>query len=110
MTKNKIATKTAQQGDVLLRKVSVLPEGERKLISKQRLVLAEGEVTGHYHGVEEMNSEMFSIGNKVFINLAQNATVTHQEHGPITLDKGLWEVGRVQEYDYFAQMKRPVMD
>jgi len=106
----KIATKTAQQGDVILKKADVLPNGEKKLISTKKMVLAEGEVTGHYHGIEEANSELFQIGNKVFLSLNDTATVTHQEHGPITLDKGVWEVGRVKEYDYFSEMVREVAD
>jgi hypothetical protein len=106
----KIATKTAQQGDVILKKVNILPSGEKKLISKRKMVLAEGEVTGHYHGIEETNSELFQIGDKIFLSLNDTATVTHQEHGAITLDKGVWEVGRVKEYDYFTKMVREVKD
>jgi len=111
MSKNKNAAKiNAQQGDVILKRLTALPSGEAKLISKGKLVLAEGETTGHFHGLFEENSELRQYGNTMVLDLKEEATLTHQEHGPITLEPGLWEVGKVQEYDYFVQMKRPVMD
>jgi hypothetical protein len=110
MKNMKIATKTAQQGDVVLKRVDVMPTGEYKVISKGKLVLAEGEVTGHYHGIEETDSELIQIGDKILMNLKNTATLTHQEHGAITIEKGIWEVGRVNEFDYFSKMQRPVAD
>ena len=107
---NKIAKNTAQQGDVLLKRIVSLPTGEQKTIQKGKLVLAEGEVTGHFHGIMEEDSELIQIGEQIILKLANQATVTHQEHGPITLEAGLWEVGRVQEFDYLSKMVRPVAD
>ena len=101
---------TYQQGDVLLKRIASMPAGESKIISKGKLRLAEGEVTGHYHGIEETDSELIQIGDKILLNLAKNSTLTHQEHGHIEVEAGIWEVGRVQEFDYFAQMKRQVQD
>lgn len=108
--KNKIAKTNAQQGDVLLRKIDSLPEGKVKVISKKKMILAEGEVTGHYHGIEESESELIQIGEKILLNLKNTATLTHQEHHPITLEPGIWEVGKVQEFDYFSMMQRTVKD
>lgn len=105
-----IATKTAQQGDVVLKKLTEFPSGEKKVISKGRMVLAEGEVTGHYHEIQQKDSYLYQVGNTMVLDLKEPATVTHQEHGPIELEDGLWEIGRVQEYDYFDKMKRQVMD
>lgn len=107
---NKIANKTAQQGDVLLKRLTSLPTGEKKLISKGKLVLAEGETTGHYHGIVEENSYLYQCGDTMVLDLKEDSVLTHQEHGHINVEAGLWEVGRVQEFDYFAQMKRAVMD
>ena len=106
----KIAKISAQHGDLVLKRLTSIPIGEKTLISRGKMVLAEGETTGHYHGIEEDESELIRIGDQILLNLAKNATLTHQEHHPITLEAGIWEVGRVQEYDYFLQMKRPVMD
>ena len=107
---NKSVSQTWQQGDILGKRLTSIPTGESKLISKGKLVLAEGEHTGHHHSLFEESSELRQYGNTMVLDLKEEATLTHQEHGPITLEPGLWEVGKVQEYDYFAQMKRPVMD
>lgn len=106
----KTAKTNAQQGDVVLRRIEALPEGEKTIISKKHLVLAEGEATGHAHTIDEDESELIAIGEKMILNLKNTATLTHQEHGPITLEPGLWDIGKVQEYDYFKEMKRPVVD
>jgi hypothetical protein len=99
-----------QQGDVILRKLDNIPNGNIKIISKAKMVLAEGESTGHAHVIEENDSELIQIGEQIILNLQKQATITHEEHKPITLQPGIWEVGRVQEYDYFSQMKRDVQD
>jgi hypothetical protein len=105
-----ITKKTFQQGDVIGKKIQSLPLGKKEIISKKRMILAEGEVTGHYHGIEEEDSELIKIGDQILLNLAKNATLTHQEHGPIELEAGIWDIGRVQEFDYFSMMKRQVVD
>ena len=112
MKKNIVIKTNAQQGDVLLKRISKMPTGEQKILSKGRCVLAEGETTGHYHGIDvaETDAELIQIGEQMILALAAPATLNHQEHGPITLDAGLWEVGKVNEYDYFAQMKKKVVD
>jgi hypothetical protein len=108
--KNQIVTTFAQQGDVTLRKLDAIPEGKSKVVSRKRCVLAEGEVTGHCHAVEQSDAELIQIGERMLLKLEREATVTHQEHNPITLSPGIWEIGRVQEYDYFSKMARPVQD
>jgi len=37
-------------------------------------------------------------------------TSRHEEHGPVTLEPGVYEVGRVAEYDYLSEMTRNVAD
>lgn len=101
---------SSQQGDVVLRKIKTMPAGEQKIVSSRRCVLAEGEVTGHCHAVEQSDAELIQIGERMLLKLGKAATVTHQEHKPIRLSPGIWEIGRVQEYDYFTKMARPVQD
>jgi len=111
--KQKYMKTKIQQGDVLLRRVTTIPAGTRipkKKNSRGEMVLAEGEVTGHYHGILEHNSELFQVGDKTYMELKSPATLTHQEHGHIPVEEGIWEVGQVQEYDYLAKMVRPVVD
>lgn len=107
--KTKTAKKTFQQGDVLGRKLDALPEGERKIVGKLRCILAHGE-SGHSHVVESDDAELIQIGERILLKLEKAATVRHEEHRPIKLAPGIWEIGRVKEYDYFQQMERQVMD
>lgn len=104
------AKNSAQQGDVCLKKLNILPSGKIKVISKNKIVLAEGETTGHFHGLVEKDSELLEIDGVRILNLKKKSTLKHQEHKPITLDAGIWLVGIVNEYDYFSRMTRKVVD
>lgn len=106
----KKSTNKCQQGDVVLRRLDAMPMGEAKTVSRKRCVLAEGEATGHAHVVEESEAELIQIGERMLLKLTRSATVVHEEHKPIVLGPGIWEVGRVQEFDYFTQMARTVAD
>lgn len=105
----KKAQNTAQQGDVVLKKLSAMPVGEQKIISTKRMVVAHGE-SGHSHVIEDDEAELIQIGERMLLKLAKEATITHEEHKKITLSPGIWEVGRVQEFDYFSMMQRQVVD
>lgn len=100
---------TAQQGDVLLQKLTELPKGEQKLISKKRLVVAHGE-SGHSHVIEDDEAELIQIGERMLLKLEKDSVIVHEEHKPIHLEKGIWEIGRVQEFDWFSKMQRQVID
>jgi len=110
-TKNKIkiATETWQQGDLIGRKLASMPEGKINQTTHKRLVLAHGE-SGHSHVIEDDEAELIQIGERMLLKLTKQATVKHDEHGPITMEPGIWEIGRVQEYDYFQHMVRQVVD
>jgi len=102
--------KTAQQGDVLFKRVTQPPSKEAKVTKLRHYVVAHGE-SGHSHILEaEDEFELIQEGERILLSLEKSATVVHEEHAPITLDKGLWEVGRVREYDYFQEMVRKVAD
>ncbi len=107
--KKQIAKNNAQQGDVLLRKLESMPEGKRKVIARITLVLAHGE-SGHSHVIEDDEAELIQIGERMLLKLTKVATVTHEEHKPITLSPGIWEIGRVTEYDWLSRMERQVID
>ena len=63
----------------------------------------------HAH-VEDDEAELIQIGERMLLKLDRAATVVHEEHGPITLEPGIWEIGRVKEYDWFSKMERQVVD
>jgi len=102
--------KPQQQGDLILRPLNKMPtvlDGAK--ITRKRLVLAHGDSV-HSHVIEEEEAELIQIGERMLLNLTREATVLHEEHKPITLSPVIWEIGRVQEYDYFQHMSRQVID
>ena len=105
----KLAINTFQQGDVIGKKLTKLPAGERKQIATKRLVVAHGE-SGHSHVIEDDEAQLIEIGGKMLLTLTKPTILKHEEHKHIKLDKGIWEIGRVQEFDYFKMMQRQVLD
>ncbi len=81
--------------------------GERTI---RRPVLAEGETTGHAHRVTNaLKGQVFTVGTKMFLEVEGMATIVHEEHGPITVPNGLYEV-RIQREYHPRVISRPVMD
>ena len=95
---------------MLIHRLETMPQGVTKTISKGRCVLAKGESTGHAHVVEDDDAELIQLGERILLRLGQSATVTHEEHKPVSLEPGLYEIGRVAEFDYLSKMVRPVAD
>lgn len=88
-----------RHGDVFIERVETIPVGRKKL----RLpVLAEGELTGHAHRILEPQAAVFfegtSEGERFFEITTPTATVTHEEHGPITLERGKYRSWIQREY------------
>ncbi len=94
-----------QQGDVIL-KITKGIKGNKL----NHLTLAEGESTGHHHTITKGEAELYEHEGTLFLRVAEEAELTHQEHNTITLPKGDYEVGIVQEYDHFAEEARWVAD
>ena len=95
-----------QQGDVLITKVD---EAQGKKLD--HLVLMEGELTGHAHRISKGLAELFESGSTKYLKvLSDEAVLIHEEHGAITIPKGIYRIGRVQEYDHFAEEARAVQD
>lgn len=107
--KIKLAKKTFQQGDVIGQKLASMPAGEQKILGRKSLVLAHGE-SGHSHVIEDDEAELIQIGERMILKLTKPATVRHEEHKKITLSAGIWEIGRVREFDPFLTMTRQVTD
>lgn len=106
-----------QQGDVLffLTDRKTLPSGAKPVKQKfpGKVTFAEGEVTGHHHSAVADGVELVEDKDGVLWCKVENedgAVVTHQEHGPVTLDPGVYKVGRVAEVDPFEKAVREVAD
>jgi hypothetical protein len=86
-----------RHGDVLVESVKTIPAGA---VKRTHLVLAEGELTGHSHRIADPGSaELHQAGTELYLRvLAENATLLHQEHGPINIPQGDYRVWRQREY------------
>mgnify|MGYP001167421511 CR=1 FL=1 len=109
MNKNQL-----QQGDVTLRRVSQIPRAAKAVKPGSRgIVLAEGEATGHAHRVKARRGiTLHKIDGLLFFENSTKtpAIVEHEEHKPVSIPPGIWQVGQVREYDYLQQMERAVVD
>lgn len=85
-----------RQGDLFIVKVCELPENS---VLQNHRVLAEGEATGHMHELD--SGELYEKGGILYFWVPedQKTTLTHQEHGPITFEPGVYKVIRQREYE-----------
>jgi hypothetical protein len=86
-----------RHGDLLVKSTAVLPDDIRRL---HHLVLAEGEMTGHSHRIAEKEvATLYQSMRGLFLSVTgEQATLIHQEHGPIKLSRGVYHIWRQREY------------
>lgn len=101
-----------QQGDVLFKAIGKLPAGlKKKKAAREGLVtFAEGEVTGHHHSAVADGIELYEKDGVLYCAVEKEATVTHQEHNPVTLPPDNYQIGIVREVDHLAEEIRNVAD
>ena len=92
-----------RQGDVLLVECEDVPaDAKRMKRVGGKLILAEGEVTGHHHAVLEREAELVESASAraVFLKImgSRTAALTHQEHATIEVPPGTYRVVRQREY------------
>lgn len=98
------------QGDVFLVKGKIPKGASKKTATKRGLVLAEGEATGHAHCITESAAELYEHNGILYLRASVPVSLKHEEHRPVTISIGDWQVGIVQEYDPFEQEARNVRD
>jgi len=100
-----------QQGDVLMEKVEEVPEGASEVQREgARLILAEGEATGHAHAVTDTTATLYAVDEVHYLDAPKGVTVKHEEHHQVKLPAGKWRIRKVKEYDHFAEEAREVRD
>lgn len=90
-----------RQGDVLIEAVEDWPETGTVVPPRDgRIILAEGEATGHHHSLPEcdVESALADDGGALFLRLIRDSTLEHQEHSAIRLRAGIYKVTRQREY------------
>lgn len=88
-----------RQGDLLLVPVVAVP-GQARKIGSGRLVLLRGESAGHAHVVEDECASLHGWGSLRFLKIEgeRPASLVHEEHDPLTVWPGVYEVRRQREY------------
>ncbi len=89
--------KIIRHGDVLLTPITQLP---RHAQTKAGVTLARGEVTGHSHRIlEPHNAQMYGAGADTFLEIkSPQATLVHEEHHNLILERGVYKVWMQREY------------
>ena len=97
-------TEIYRQGDVMLKRV------EHKIKGKKlnHCILAHGEVTGHKHQVKQ-NALLLETEQGRFLECSQDTVLEHEEHAPISLQKGFYQVIQQREFDILEGI-RAVLD
>lgn len=92
-----------RQGDILLIPVDEVPKGLTEVPRENgKIVLAEGEATGHLHMIEApeatfLASDLAEIEGR-FLAVEAEVALTHPEHDAVTIEPGTYEVRRQRSY------------
>ena len=84
-----------RQGDLLFIRQDTQPAVD--LTARQGNIIVAGEATGHAHRLQA-GSILEAPDGTLYLDITQTTHVVHEEHGPITLEPGLWLVVRQREY------------
>jgi hypothetical protein len=89
-----------RQGDLLL--VPVRVPSLVSAVRSGRLVLAEGEATGHAHVVDDERASLHRVrGNDTWflrVEDGEPVLLVHEEHDALSVLPGVYEVRRQREY------------
>lgn len=86
-----------RQGDVLITKMPKKSKVPKDFSPKADNIVIEGELTGHKHEIE--NGKLYEKEDKIIIEAFNNCVLKHNEHKPISLERGLYEIKIQEEYD-----------
>lgn len=87
--------KMYRQGDVLLVSGSVPKTAQ----ITRRKILVRGEATGHHHSIADLaKARLWIDGDTMYVRVGETVEIVHQEHDPLILPAGDYEVVRQREY------------
>jgi hypothetical protein len=89
-----------RQGDVLIVAIEgELPRGAREVKREAgSVILAHGEASGHAHRIRSRHAELYEHGEHRYLRIRAPVDLSHEEHGAIPLEPGLYRVVRQREY------------
>lgn len=117
----------ARHGDMTIFKVSKDQVAGMETAELKKLTLGLGEVTGHSHEVIAMDDSTIIEHHKmagydsaevremtdrenIFFEIKGTAVIMHEEHGPITLEEGIYLRTVQRQYNPFSKALERVRD
>jgi hypothetical protein len=101
-------TVMVRQGDVLLVRLEHLPaDAVETPTSDRKIVLARSGTTGHAHQLFGGSLRQFAAHDTTIVEVTGCAVLTHDEHDPLDLPPGTWEIRLQRQYD--ATRLRPTL-
>jgi hypothetical protein len=75
-------------------------------------VIAEGEVTGHFHKLESGKFDLYKSAEEecLLLKVLEPTILKHDEHHAIELLPGNYKESSINEYDHFKEECRIVRD
>lgn len=100
----------ARQGDVFVEQINAIPANATPVERQGDVVLARGEATGHAHRiVASLDAvDVLQEAERIILNVRHPVTITHEEHGPVTLQPGVYASYIQREYDDLEAERRVV--
>ena len=80
--------KQYRQGDILIEDVDQLPADAAPQTRLQRIVVAQGEATGHHHVLMPKSEDMDwwqNAAGDIYVRSAEAGRLVHEEHGTIPI-------------------------
>lgn len=122
-----MANVIARHGDMTIFKVSPDQVSGMETKEMKKLTLGLGEVTGHSHEVFALDDSLIIEHHNVagydsveirelvereniFFEVKGRAVIMHEEHGPITLDEGLYLRTVQRQFNPFTRALEKVRD
>tara|TARA_B100000686_G_scaffold14012_1_gene13420 strand:+ start:2070 stop:2546 length:477 start_codon:yes stop_codon:yes gene_type:complete len=99
--------KIFRHGDLLIREITEFPNNLKRI--GQNGILAEGEVTGHFHKLEGKH-EIYDGMTEKFFEAFDEIELKHNEHKMLKIPKGKYIVIREQEYNPYEDYAEEVYD
>lgn len=117
----------ARHGDMTIFKVSLDQVSGMETKEMKKLTLGLGEVTGHSHevfalddstiiehhnvaGYDSVEIRELVERENIFFEVKGSAVIMHEEHGPITLEEGVYLRTVQRQYNPFTKVLEKVRD
>ena len=101
-----------QQGDVLLKKIEMLPDDLTEIYLNEDKILAKGEITNHAHRIKSDNKVRLlrDVNGNLYLDVQKESILLHEEHGDIIISPAKYRIEIVQEYNHFLEETRKIVD